>query len=118
MSKPLTAKMENFCQAIVDGLNQSDAYRHAYDAGRMAPETVNREASVLVNNPKIATRILELRDAVTTAKAWSFEQGMEEIETSLRLSRFLGQTAAARAFTKDAFEISGLLDPKAPDQQV
>ena len=110
MSKMLTSKQESFCQAIVDGHNQSDAYRHAYDAGNMKPATPWDAASKLAANPEVAMRILELRDQITAAKAWSFETGLSEIETNIRLSRFIGQMGPARAATKDALEMIGLVD--------
>lgn len=41
----LTAKQEKFCQGVAKGLNYSDAYREAYNAGKMKPESVNRLAT-------------------------------------------------------------------------
>ena len=61
-SKQLTPKQESFCQKYVELGNASEAYRLSYDAESMKPETVNREAFTLLENPKIATRINELKD--------------------------------------------------------
>ena len=102
--------MENFAQAVADGLNFSDAYRHAYETVNMKPATIANNAYKLMQDNDIATRIKSLQDAVTAGKAWSFEQGMEEVETNIRLSRQLSQMGPARAATKDALELSGLLD--------
>ena len=118
MSNRLTAKQENFCQAIVDGLNQSDAYRHAYEAARMLPATIANNAYMLMQNSDIAARVQGLRDQVTAGKAWTFEQGMEEVETNIRLSRFLGQMGPARAATKDGLEMSGLLEAPKPGADI
>ena len=99
MSKMLTAKQENFCQAIADGLNQSDAYRHAYDAGRMAPESIWAKASELANDGKVEASIAELKNAVavelTQKRVWDSERLVDEAETNLRLGRFTGQIAPA-----------------------
>lgn len=56
----LTLKQEKFCQAYVETGNASEAYRQAYDAENMAPETVNNEAYKLQKNPQITARIEEL----------------------------------------------------------
>ncbi len=58
----LTEKQEKFCNYYLDcDGNASEAYRMAYDASKMQPDTINREASRLLSNHKIATRIAELR---------------------------------------------------------
>jgi phage terminase small subunit len=58
----LTQKQENFCLAVVEGRNYSDAYRRCYSTGRMKPATVNRNAKALLDDNKISARINELRD--------------------------------------------------------
>ena len=57
----LTPKQERFCQAYIKTGNATEAYRAAYDCGRMKPETVNRAAKQLLDNSKITTRIKELQ---------------------------------------------------------
>jgi phage terminase small subunit len=58
----LTPKQDLFARLIaLDGVNQSDAYRRAYDAGAMRPSTVHRNASALAVHDKVATRVAELR---------------------------------------------------------
>ena len=67
----LTPKQEAFCVAYVDPKvdNASEAYRSAYDTKKMAPATINREAKVLLDNPKVATRLEELQwEAAEAAK--------------------------------------------------
>ena len=62
-NKKPTSKQEAFCLAVVDP-NVPDAtaaYRRAYNCSKMKPATVNRAAKQLMDNPKIATRIAELR---------------------------------------------------------
>lgn len=58
----LTEKQERFCIEYVDnGGNASEAYRIAYDTSSMQSATINREASRLLQNHKIATRIEEIK---------------------------------------------------------
>lgn len=63
--KPLTAKQEAFCQAIVKGgLSQADAYRQAYNAKAMKPASVQVAASRLMSNPMVTLRVSALRAPV------------------------------------------------------
>lgn len=58
----LTVKQENFCQKYVEHGNASAAYRYAYDCKNMKPETIWRNATALLKNNKVTTRIKELHD--------------------------------------------------------
>lgn len=60
----LTAKQEAFCLAVAKGLTQADAYRSAYNAGSMKPDTIQRNACKLMKDNKVATRVEELRAPV------------------------------------------------------
>jgi len=70
----LTLKQENFCLVYIESGNASEAYRQSYDAGRMKPETVNREAKILVDKHKITARIKELRAPVIEATKLTLEK--------------------------------------------
>ena len=56
----LTAKQEKFVEEISEGGSQSNAYRKAYDASKMASKTIWEESSRLRKHPKVAPRIMEL----------------------------------------------------------
>ena len=79
----LTPKQESFAQAVAGGMNQSEAYRLAYATSAMAPATVWNNAYVLAKHNDVATRIQEIRDAVTAHKVWSKQQLVEELEKNL-----------------------------------
>ena len=49
----LTPKQRKFSENIVSGMNLSDAYRNAYDAGGMTSAQIHREASLLGSDPKV-----------------------------------------------------------------
>ena len=57
----LTSKQEKFCQAIIQGHNQSEAYRLAYGVKKATAKTINERASRLMANSKVIARIEELR---------------------------------------------------------
>ena len=59
---PLTAKQEKFARLIaLDGLNQSDAYRQAYDTTNYLPSTITEDASRLAANSNVLARIQQLK---------------------------------------------------------
>lgn len=77
----LTAKQEAFAQAIADGLNQSDAYRKAYNASKSTDKSVNELASALLKNIKVASRVAELRGALQESALWSREDSVRALRS-------------------------------------
>lgn len=75
----LTPKQEKFCQNIVSGLNQSDAYRGAYNVENMSDITVNNEAYKMVNTPDIAARIEQLRLPIAERIGMGLESYLKEM---------------------------------------
>lgn len=72
----LTAKQEAFAQAVADGMTQSDAYRKAYDAAKMKPETINNKAHVLIKEGEIKARVASLRKALESKGLWTREKSV------------------------------------------
>ena len=58
----LTPKQEKFCHVYVETGNASEAYRQAYDAAKMKPETINVKANELMQNGKVSVRVKALQD--------------------------------------------------------
>ena len=73
----LTAKQEKFVQNLLEGMNQADAYRSAYDASRMTDKTVHEKASLLAGQDKVRARLAELRDKLANEKIMSAQKRME-----------------------------------------
>lgn len=72
----LTEKQEKFAQAVgIEGLSQSDAYRRAYGAEKMAEKTIHVQAYKVAKTPHVAARIAELKAdrAATAAGAVTFD---------------------------------------------
>lgn len=72
----LTAKQEAFAQAIANGLNQSDAYRSAYSAGKMKDTSINVNASKVAADAKVALRVTFLREELANKSLWTREQSV------------------------------------------
>ena len=73
----LTAKQEQFVQNIIQGMSQADAYRAAYNTKRMSDNAIYREASLLVENPKVAQRLKEFRNELATPSIMSAQERLE-----------------------------------------
>ena len=73
----LTAKQEAFCQNIIQGMSQADAYRSAYPNTRMADKTVIEAASRLMANSNVLARINELRGELAKPSIMSAQERLE-----------------------------------------
>lgn len=75
----LTPKQEKFCQGIVSGLNQSDAYRAAYNCENMGGPTINNNAHVMMQDSDIAMRIEALRLPIAERLGLGLEDYLKEM---------------------------------------
>lgn len=75
----LTPKQEKFCQSIVSGMNQSDAYRAAYSCDGMLDVTINNNAYKLTQDNDIATRIEELRLPIAERISLGLEEYLKQM---------------------------------------
>lgn len=91
----LTQKQENFCLAYLETGNASEAYRKAYNADGMKPETVNRKAKELLDNGKITARLEELRKPVTESAQITLEQHLSKLEELRELAKEEGKYGPA-----------------------
>lgn len=92
----LTAKQEAFAQAIADGMNQADAYRAAYDAENMADTSIYVEASKLIDNPNVAQRVKELKNAIADRVLWTREMSVKALVQTFRESSGSVKVAAVK----------------------
>ena len=56
--KNLTPKQEAFCLAYIETGNASEAYRQAYDAGKMSEKVIHNKASDLLKRGDIGVRLV------------------------------------------------------------
>ena len=73
----LTAKQEAFVQNIIQGMSQADAYRAAYPKQKMSDKTVWETASKLMSNPKVITRLTELRNELAKPSIMTAQERLE-----------------------------------------
>jgi hypothetical protein len=91
----LTQKQESFCLAYIETGNASEAYRRSYATVDMSPASVNREASNLLDNPKITARLGELRQRAEDKSLLTLEAHMNELQSLRDLAKQNGQYSAA-----------------------
>ena len=92
--------------------NASEAYRQAYDAGKMKPETVNRTAKQLLDNPKIAARLDELRGEHAKRHEITVDTLVAELEEARKLAFETEKAAAAVQATMGKAKLLGLVVEK------
>ena len=76
----LTPKQERFVQEYGRlGGDASKAYRAAYDAEGMKPETVHKRASELLQHGEVAGRLAAIRAKVEAKTNYTIEQHLERL---------------------------------------
>ena len=110
----LTIKQEKFCQAYLETGNASEAYRKAYNALKMKPETINRNAKALLDNSKIATRVKELKGIIADRHKITVDDLIEELDEArtIGLGAETPQASAAISATMAKAKLLGLIVDK------
>lgn len=114
----LTQKQENFCLAYIETGNASEAYRVAYDADGMKPETVNRKAKDVIDNGKIAARIKELRAPVVEKALLTLESHLKRLDDLSRKAEEAGQFGPAIKAEESRGKAAGLYADIGKDEEV
>ena len=106
----LTQKQEKFCRLVVELNNNSDAYRGAYDASRMKPESIHRKAKELMDNVNVAARIDELRAEHAKRHRVTVDDLLGELEEArkIALCAETPQTSAAVGASMGKAKLLGL----------
>ena len=91
----LTPKQEAFCLAYIETGNASEAYRRSYTTAHMNSTSVNREASALLDHPKITARLGALRQTAEVKAILTLEAHMRELRSLRDLAKQSGQYSAA-----------------------
>lgn len=111
----LTAKQEAFCQAIADGMTQADAYRTAYNAKNMKPETVQVKACELAKDGKISVRVAELKSKLSARQLWTREMSVKALVKAYKVAEDAGNAAAMTGSIKELNAMHGFNAPAKVD---
>lgn len=84
MTAKLTPKQEKFWEEYQRTGIASDAYRLAYDAANMKPETIHKRASELLAHREIAGRIRQVEEAAISSAVMTRQEAMERLSSFAR----------------------------------
>lgn len=112
--KKLTGKQEKFCQEVALGKTQADAYRAAYDAKNMKPETVQKRASELMADGEVAGRVNELKEMALERHQLTVDDIIRELEEArtMAMTGEKPQASAMVAATLGKAKVLGLITDK------
>lgn len=101
-------KQEKFARLFIETGNASEAYRGAYDAEGMKPETIHRKAKELMDNGKITARIEELQAEHVARHKLTVDDLLEELEAARERALERGQLSVAVSATMGKAKLLGL----------
>lgn len=115
----LTPKQEKFAQLYITLGNASEAYRQSYDAERMKPATINRNATALLAHSKVSARINGFRAEMAAVHEVTRESIARELGEDRDLAHEKGQLGAAVSATLGKAKLHGLMkEEQAPPSAV
>lgn len=104
----LTPKQENFCLAYLETGNASEAYRRSYSASNMSENAIGVAAKELIDNPKIALRVSELRAPAVQAAQITLTDHLNDLKRLRDLAEADGKFSAAVTAEMARGKASGL----------
>lgn len=113
----LTDKQENFVQNIIKGMNQSDAYRAAYDAENMTDKSIHEKASELSKNVKVTARLDELRAKIDEALVYTHKQSFNVFQKIQDLAIAKDDLKTAKGTEVEKAKLAGLYVEKKDETQ-
>ena len=109
----LTPKREAFAQAVASGMTQADAYRSAFSVKPVTkPESVQQAASKLMSDPKVASRVDEIRKPAVKRAQISLEAHLERLRRLSEAAEAAEQYSAAISAEVSRGKASGLYTDK------
>jgi hypothetical protein len=107
----LTAKQEAFCQAIADGMNQADAYRHAYDTSNMKDSSIHVNASKLLSDAKVTQRVTFLKQALESKALWTREMSVKALINAYKVAQDKKNAVGMTGAVKELNAMHGYNEP-------
>jgi len=108
----LTAKQEAFCQAIADGMTQTDAYRAAFDVSQSTkPETIHKRASELMQNGEVTGRVSSLKQVLETKAIWTREMSVKALVSAYKVAQEKKNSNGMTGAVKELNAMHGYNEP-------
>lgn len=83
-AQELTVKQENFCQEYIFCGNKTEAFKIAYDTSTMKESTLGWRAHTLSVEPKISTRIAELKAEIQERNKITIDELVQDLAKMVR----------------------------------
>lgn len=112
MADKLTAKQEAFARAYVETGNASEAYRQAYNAENMKPESIWVEACRTLADPNVSLKVFELQKSARERTLVTIESITWELEQVREAAFNEGDYAPANTAIMGKAKVNGLLVDK------
>jgi len=96
LSKPLTPKQEKFAQCVADGMTQADAYRTAYNATKSTAKSNIENASQLMSDINVSSRVNELKQQLSNKALWTREESVQVLKEVIEEGRAGDKTSAVK----------------------
>lgn len=108
----LTPKQEAFCLAYLETGNAAEAYRRGYDVAADARDSwIYVEACQLLDNPKVALRLRELKDQAAKLALYTVSAAYDELEDARSLAMQEKNPSAAVSAINGKVKLFGLEAP-------
>lgn len=105
----VTSQQEKFAQSVASGMNQSDAYRSAYNVRpQTKPESVNQNASRIMADVNVSSRVEELRLPIVLAAQMTLETHLKDLQNLRNMASDAAQYSAAISAEVARGKASGL----------
>lgn len=108
----LTPKQAAFVREYVKCGNASEAYRRAYDAGKMKPDVINVKAAELLKHGGVAVRLKEFQDKANEKAGVRLVDHLERMADLAKAAEQQGQFSAAIRAEELRAKASGLYTEK------
>lgn len=92
-------------------MSQADAYRTAYDASNMKPETIYARASELMADSNVSVRVAELRKDLSSKALWTRADSVRALENAIRIAEDKENAAGLVAAIKELNAMHGFNEP-------
>lgn len=108
--KPITVKQARFAEFYVETGNASEAYRRAYNAENMKPQSIWTKASQVLAKGKVAVRVMELQAEARERSLVTIKSISEQYDADRDLAHSEGQAGAAVSATTAKARLHGLFE--------
>lgn len=107
----MTPKQEKFAQCVADGMSQAEAYRTAFDAENMKPETIHKRASELMADGEVKGRVSELKSKLEQKGLWTREMSVQALQKAMDIAQTQNNAAGLTGAVKELNAMHGFNAP-------